>query len=669
MPSFDEMWDDSQSSKPKKQLTKSQEWFAQNPATRFVGGITGGIHNIGLGLEQTGAELGQRLGLVKPETVNALRQQAEADRATMTALKESGGGKAGFGNAASWGEAIGEAAPTMAVPALRATTFPRAVAGGALLGGGLGLTAPLAPNESRRSSALEGALLGGAVGGLTKGAIQGAKALPGVARNIEGRVAGAIERRLDPATPKTEVDLAIEKSLRKAAPVAPGKYKTAKARSAAHANNAEAVKDVYRLRDEVELPDATGRAVTGRAPKTQEELESGLSQGMQRIMSATDEIAKSAEGQNLRLVPDETISELKKVRLSAGYTQRQVDQANALANELATAAKESGGGLSPSAALRRMTALNNDIKAIFTGKNTSGDSPEVLALAANHFRRQLNNMMAPVEGESGAFSQTRQSWGRMSGLHEDVLRNLEMRANKTAGGGISVFDILSAEQMAQAVTKGQPGKAATAGGSYLVGRAFKWFNGPDRAVKNMFKAVEGSEKGAKITLPSAQDLPPAPKMMRDPSTGQMIPATGFEGQRAPLNLVELNIPKVRDPSTGAMVPSRQASGPRKPLNLPEGRPEADTRPRKPLNLPEGRPEADTRPRKPLNLPEGTPVPDTQIVRRGNLGAETGGYGEMVAKPAPKKAEERITRKALKELAADRPGITAEEILNLLGTER
>jgi hypothetical protein len=157
-----------------------------------------------------------------------------------------------------------------------------------------------------------------------------------------------------------------------------------------------------------------------------------------------------------------------------------------------------------------MAGLNNDIKGIFTGKNVSGDSPELLALAANKLRQSLNSTMDSLDAVGPQFSDLRRSWGRMSSMQERTLRSLEQQANREARGGMSVFDILSAEQIIQGLAKGRPEKVAEAAGSFAVGRAWRWLNSTDRAVKNMFKAADYAVGKERLKAPTFDIKPPEP---------------------------------------------------------------------------------------------------------------------------------------------------------------
>lgn len=99
------------------------------------------------GVEQLGAKVGNKLGLVSDQTVSGIQSDiddaAQRDQALMGTL----GGKLGYGTGAV---------------ALGALAAPESIAGSALYGGALGGIQPTQTGESRLSNVEQGALAGGA---------------------------------------------------------------------------------------------------------------------------------------------------------------------------------------------------------------------------------------------------------------------------------------------------------------------------------------------------------------------------------------------------------------------------------------------------------------------------------------------------------------------------
>lgn len=461
--------------------------------------VGGGIYGAGLGLTQLGVEGLNKLSLgLNPalqRTAANLREKEADRRRVMNALAAEYKGE-GWRNPIKRLGFEGEFLTTAAAPvgeAAQASSLVGKAAKGAAVGGAFGAAQPLTPEESRKQAALSGAAAGAVLTPTLGLAGKALKNVPGAAKGAYRRGSAALdrylERKVNPEAAKlySGAEGEITKNVRKVAPMSSADMpKTAKARTEALARDNEAIKDVVRLKDEIQLPDATGKAVSGRLPQTHQQLSEALDQGMKRVMDWTTEGLKLAGAEGKRIPVQPVINELSQVTLENGFSQKQVSQAASMIDEFS----KMGDGFTPSAAVKRMAGLNNDIKSIFTGKNVSGDSPELLALAANKLRQSLNSTIDSLDALGPQFSDLRRSWGRMSAMQERTLRSLEQQANKEARGGMSVFDILSAEQVIQGLAKGRPEKVAEALGSYSVGKALKWLNSTDRAVKNMFKAAD-----------------------------------------------------------------------------------------------------------------------------------------------------------------------------------
>ncbi len=76
---------------------------------KFLTGVGAGLYDFGKGIEQTGSILGEKLGLVNPETVKRITSEGEEARSMMKPLKANS-------MAASAGEFLGETLPTALVP-------------------------------------------------------------------------------------------------------------------------------------------------------------------------------------------------------------------------------------------------------------------------------------------------------------------------------------------------------------------------------------------------------------------------------------------------------------------------------------------------------------------------------------------------------------------------
>ena len=176
-------------SAPKPVITPETELQAETAKMsgpkKFITGIGGGMVNLAHGVEQLGAEVGEKVGLVKPETVKTITDEGTADRKLMDTLK--GGEK--FYGPAHVGELVGESAPLATLPGGVGGSALKRAGTAALTGAGIGAAQFVAPGESRGMNTLTGAV-GGAAGSA------GLSAAGKVLNGLKGKVSDTVIQRL-----------------------------------------------------------------------------------------------------------------------------------------------------------------------------------------------------------------------------------------------------------------------------------------------------------------------------------------------------------------------------------------------------------------------------------------------------------------------------------------
>jgi hypothetical protein len=363
----------------------------------------------------------------------------------------------------------------------------------------------------------------------------------------------------------------IEEGLRRVAPRKPSDVQSTKALAREIQNDNQAVRSIAQLRDELTFTRG-GREVTGELPKTLGEALDATSQSANKIANWIDDIAMNASEQGTRVPVAPVINELGKVKVANGYLPNQEALAQKWVETLQPIAQNQG--FTVISALRMMTNLNNDIKSIFTGKNVSGDSPELLGMIANDMRQSLNQTLEQATGNP-RFAELRRSLGQLMNLEKRLLKTAEKEANKDAKTKMSVFDIIAAEQLIRGSTRGKATGVAEAGASYLTGKALKLLNRADRSVKRVFRAADYLTGKDRMGAPELPPVVPAPRMVKDPSTGKMIPAEQPPGVRQTLGLNEgqpYRPSTVRDPSTGKLTTANPGAAVRSPLEGPRPQP-------------------------------------------------------------------------------------------------
>lgn len=147
------------------------------PVQKGIVGVGAGMYDAYKGAQQAGAELGNALGLVKPETVARITKEGQEARDMFAPLKEQS-------TAAKVGEFGGKLAPFLAIPAGGASGALARFATGAATGAGMGALEFVPEGGSRGMNTATGAAFGGA----------GALALSGLGKLYNAAAAGPLAK-------------------------------------------------------------------------------------------------------------------------------------------------------------------------------------------------------------------------------------------------------------------------------------------------------------------------------------------------------------------------------------------------------------------------------------------------------------------------------------------
>lgn len=146
---------------PQPKVDPRQEVIdSMNPLQKGIVGIGAGMYDAYKGVQQLGATIGEKVGLVSPETVKRITREGEEARADFAPLKEQS-------TVATLGEFVGKVAPSLAIPGGVAGGVAKRAGTAALSGATMGAAEFVPENGSRLSNAV----LGGVTGGAASGAI------------------------------------------------------------------------------------------------------------------------------------------------------------------------------------------------------------------------------------------------------------------------------------------------------------------------------------------------------------------------------------------------------------------------------------------------------------------------------------------------------------------
>jgi hypothetical protein len=363
-------------------------------------------------------------------------------------------------------------------------------------------------------------------------------------------------RKIDPAASKIIEDPTsrqVVEGARRFAPQKASDIQSPAVQAREIKNDFEGLTTAAKLRDSIELV-RDGETVRGKLPTNKEENLAYLNQATNEIGRRIDEISSAASEGGLKVSPEPAIKELEQVTISNGFSEAQVKQAESLLGTLYTIRGE--GGYRVSAALNRMTGLNNDIKGLMTGKNVSGDSPQILGMTANKLKESLNSTLETVQGGE-QFGSLRKSLGQILSLEKRSLKELEKNVSKDLKNNLSVFDYVSAAQMAKALAHTSGQGLVTAAATYITGKTLELLKSPDRAVRKAWRAADRvNAKTGSTALPTQEVVaPPPPTTYFDKSTGTQVPIRDAYTVRLPSQEV---VPPTTyfDKATGTQVPIR-----------------------------------------------------------------------------------------------------------------
>jgi hypothetical protein len=462
------------------------------------------MYGLGLGATQLGAEVGNKMGLVDDSTVNSLRQQGDEHRMVMDAMKSEGGREKGFGNTASWGEFTGETIPGFLIPGgaggklaskflstgMRAPVRNALIGGATGLagGGGYGAITPLGQNQSRGQEMALDAMFGGVLGAAGAG-------LGTMGKQFVTDHTGPLNEKID-------------FYLRRAAPYPTSAPKNPAAHTRMVADRAEGVKNIYKLRDHINLPDRTGAMSQGKLPSNQFEFISSIEQGKNALFDMYNTITQRAQSKGIQVGWDDVIAKLHGIANDKGYDQAIRQKA---LKEI-TRIQRTETHLTPVEAQKRIAGMNEKLADYYTHKNMGDyDSSFIMKQVLDELRQTLNKS---IEQAGPEYGQLKKSWGSINSLEKDALRSYERVLNKGVKG--DKFDFIAGEQVLYAAAKGNLKYLIPAIGTKSMRLYHKLMSSEDASVRRMFKMVSRELGDARLEHPSSPAQQPQALLPHNP---------------------------------------------------------------------------------------------------------------------------------------------------------
>jgi hypothetical protein len=321
----------------------------------------------------------------------------------------------------------------------------------------------------------------------------------------------------------------------------------------------EGVKNLYKLRDEIQLPDETGTLVVGRLPNTQFEFLQYINQGKNKLFDMYDSITQQAGDRGL-VVPTTNVTSMLKTKLN----DKQYDptQRKYIAKKIKE--WEDEGQFTPREAQGRITGMNNTLGDYYLNRpiNYKGDAgidKEIL----DTFRGSLTNT---IQNAGSQYAPLRKAWGSIHSLESDAIRKLEKEAATVSKQ--DPLNFLAAEQVLYAVAKGNPHYLIPAAGTIGLKSIRKALVSPDRAVRRMFNETEKALQQERILHPNLREPTPVSNAFEQQVPRALPrPQEPIEGQ---FTQIRPQLPSANGPRLLPNNPAKQITSPHRATDGPSG---------------------------------------------------------------------------------------------------
>jgi hypothetical protein len=265
--------------------------------------------------------------------------------------------------------------------------------------------------------------------------------------------------------------------------------------------------------DSLNIEDATGELVAGRAPQTIQELAQGLEQTKDIVFKQYDSLAKQAGTSGAIIDAKPIAEEVAKVAENKALklTNPEIIQyAENWADRL-----RNFDVLDTETTQEVIKLMNNNLQSFY--KNPTYDAASKVAVdagIANNFRQALDKA---IEGATGAqYQALKNQYSALKAIENDVVRASLRDARKNAKGLLDYTDMFTSGQMITGIMSLNPAMF-TKGALERGWKEFiKFQNDPNRAIKNIFDKLD-IETGATF-----EPVSEVGKFLKNPKLGMSI---------------------------------------------------------------------------------------------------------------------------------------------------
>lgn len=245
----------------------------------------------------------------------------------------------------------------------------------------------------------------------------------------------------------------------------------------------DALKTIAENKQNLKFVTEDGIESVGRNPKTLGELGEAVLQTKQAVFNKYNTLAR-ATGKETTLGLDDVVKELDSF-INNEAKQLSSPEAVSYAEKLRETYK--GRQLTADVAQEVIQDINKSLQTAYrTGNFTQKNAVD--ALLANRLREGLDDIVTKATGKE--YQALKNQYSSLKSVEKDIAKRVSVANRLQPKGLIDYTDIFTAGDLGMALASGNMGYVAKAGIQQGIKSLYKYKNSPDRAIKNIFKALE-----------------------------------------------------------------------------------------------------------------------------------------------------------------------------------
>jgi len=249
----------------------------------------------------------------------------------------------------------------------------------------------------------------------------------------------------------------------------------------------KAVKTIGENKQNLKFKDVDGIEITGKSPKTLQQLADSVEQTKKSIFKSYDTLAKQAGDAGIKIKTKPIASELDSVINNKAL---QLTNPNAIKYAKMTKARYNQIGELDAVTVQDVIQnYNKSLEAFYRNPSYDNASNATIdAMIANNLRKALDEGITGLTGSQ--YSTLKKQYGSLKSIEKDVIKASLRDARKSTKGLIDFTDIFSGGQIVNGILSLNPAQIASGLTQKGIATYYKYLNNPNRAIESLFSSVE-----------------------------------------------------------------------------------------------------------------------------------------------------------------------------------